>query len=243
MTVNVWANGPETPGYACEDARLTNRKQRNWPWQDRAVLTVDEDYGQAGWDLGLNYKSLGDLCARLSSLERADWTPGQGRLIQAGEIQRLAIHAHGNAGMLHVNGHGGPSLSAKTLPSMQADLARIGGMVVSDSRNPGVILLIGCVAGQGKDGTALLTGLSRLWPNRKVVGFGTLGYVAGGEMKRTGDNCTESGMRDTDALYAGQADDDASQKWHDRKVWPWASETSPRAKVALNGAIILGSQW
>ncbi len=241
MTVNVWANGPGTPGYACVDARLTDRKNSNWFWEDRAVLTADQDYGQAGWDLGLNYKGLGDLVAQLTQLKRQKWTPGNGSTIQQGEIRRLAIHAHGNAGMLHVNGQGGNSLTAKTISSMQSDLVRIGQMTVSDAANPAVILLVGCVAAQGKEGNALLTGLSTLWPNRKVVGFWTLGYVAGGEMKRGGSDCTESGMRDTDALYAGQANDHAGKLWKDLNAWPWAGEGSPHAKVAFNGAIISGS--
>jgi Domain of unknown function (DUF4347) len=243
VSVNVWSNGPGTPGYACVDARLTKRGVSTWPWQDRAVTTEDQDYGQAGWDIGLNYKGLGDLAAHLARLKRPAWAPGPGSTIQQGEIRRLAIHAHGNAGMLHVNGQGGPSLTAKSIPSMQADLSRIGLMTANDASTPAVILLVGCVAAQGKDGSALLTELSRLWPNRRVVGFWTLGYVAGGEMKRSGEDCTEAGMRDTTALYAGEANDHAGEFWHDLKKWPWASETSPRAKVALNGAVVSGAQW
>lgn len=243
MSVNVWSNGPGTPGYACVDARLTKRGVSTWPWQDRAVTMEDQDYGQAGWDIGLNYKGLGDLSAQLSRLKRPAWAPGPGSTIQQGEIQRLAIHAHGNAGMLHVNGQGGPSLTAKNIPSMQADLSRIGLMTANTPANPAVILLVGCVAAQGKEGSALLSELSRLWPNRKVVGFWTLGYVAGGEMKRSGDACTEAGMRDTTALFAGEANDHAGEFWHDLKQWPWASETSPRAKVALNGAVVFGPKF
>lgn len=243
MTVNVWANGPGTPGYACEDARLTDRSKSNWPWQDRAVLSQDQEYGQAGWDLGVNYKGLGDLAAQLTQLKRQKWTPGTGSVVQAGEIRRLAIHAHGNAGMLHVNGEGGVSLTAKTIASMQSELTRIGAMTVTDAGNPAVILLVGCVAAQGKEGTALLVELSKLWPNRRVVAFGTLGYVAGGAMKRSGDACTEAGMRDTTALYAGEGNKLASRYWSDMKTWPWASEDSPRAKVALNGVITRGAQW
>lgn len=243
MTVNVWANGPGTPGHVCEDARLTNRSVRPWPWQERAVTTIDQDYGQAGWDIGLNYGGLSDLATRLSSLERPDWAPGTGRVIGRGEIRRLAIHAHGNAGTLHVNGQNGQSLTAATVSAMHADLHRIGLMTPDDSANPAVILLVGCVAGQGRDGTALLIALSRVWPNRKVVGFATLGYVAGGEMLRSGAGCTEPGMRDTNALFAGEANDTAGRYWGNRTDWPWASESSPRAKVALNGAITVGARW
>lgn len=243
MSVNVWANGPGTPGYACSDARLTNRKVTTWPWQDRAVLTEDREYGQSGWDIGLNYKGLGDLTAQIGQIKRPDWVDGKGSTIKQGEIRRLAIHAHGNAGMLHVNGEGGPSLTAKSIGSMQSELSRIGLMTVSDAVNPAVILLVGCVAAQGKEGNALLAGLSQLWPNRKVVGFWTLGYVAGGEMKRSGEDCTEAGMRDTSALYAGAANDVAGRYWKDLKEWPWASETSPHAKVAFNGAVVSGAKW
>jgi hypothetical protein len=242
MSVNAWANGPNTPGYVCTDARLTNRGVSRWPWQGRALTTVDQDYGQAGWDIGFNYSGLSDLATQLSSLSRPDWVPGSGT-IGRGEIRRLAIHAHGNAGTLHVNGTPGPSLTARTVPSMHPDLHRIGLMTPDDAAYPAVILLVGCVAAQGREGTALLTALSRVWPNRKVVGFATLGYVAGGEMLRRGAGCTEAGMRDTTALHAGEADDLAGRYWHNRTDWPWASETSPRAKVALNGGITLGAQW
>jgi hypothetical protein len=242
MPVNVWANGPGTPGFICNDARLSDRSASTWPWQDRATTTVDQDYGQAGWDIGFNYSGLHDLATQISSLSRPDWVGGSGR-IGRGEVRRLAIHAHGNAGQLHVNGTPGPSLTAASVVSMHADLYSIGLMTPDDRVNPAVILLVGCVAGQGRDGTALLRALSREWPNRKVVGFATLGYVAGGEMLRRGASCTEAGMRDTNALYAGEADATAGRYWHNRADWPWASETSPRAKVALNDVIILGAHW
>lgn len=245
MPVNVWANGPETPGFVCRDARLTDRRVHPWPWQDRATTIVDQDYGQAGWDIGLNYSGLSNLVLQLSSLDRPKWVAGSGK-IGLGEIRRLAIHAHGNAGQVHVNGRLGPSLTAETVASMasiHSDLTRIGLMTSDDRANPAVILLVGCVAGQGREGTALLLALSQVWPNRKVVAFATLGYVAGGEMFRSGDGCTEPGMRDTNALYSGEADATAGRYWHNRTDWPWASETSPRAKVALNGGIIVGAKW
>jgi hypothetical protein len=116
-------------------------------------------------------------------------------------------------------------------------------MTPDDRTNPAVILLVGCVAGQGREGTALLQALSRVWPNRKVAGFATLGYVAGGEMLRAGAHCTEAGKRDTNALYPGEADATVGRYWHTRADWPWASESSPRAKVALNGVITVGAHW
>jgi hypothetical protein len=242
MSVNVWANGPGTPGFICEDARLTDRDVHPWFWQDRGISRTDREYGQAGWDIGVNYSGLGDLVEKLSDLARPKWVEGMG-VIRQGEIRCLAIHAHGNAGQVHVNGRDGPSLTAESVPSMRIELYRIGLMLPDDAHNPAMILLVGCVAAQGKEGTALLTRLSKFWPNRKVVGFVTLGYVAGGEMYRSGASCTEPGMRDTNALYPGQADDTAGKYWGNLLEWPWASETSPHSKIALNGVITKGANW
>jgi hypothetical protein len=213
-----------------------------YPWSARPIATADEDYGEAGWDIGLNYSGLTDLATRLSTLARPDWVAGTG-VIGRGEIRRLAIHAHGNSGELLVNGTGAPKLTAAAVPSMHRDLNRIGLLTPDDPVNPAVILLVGCNAGMGRAGTDLLLALTRVWPNRKVVAFASLGYVAGGEMLRSGAGCTEPGMRDTDTLHPGEADRAAGRMWHNRRDWPWASERSPRAKVALNGEIKLGAEW
>ena len=116
-------------------------------------------------------------------------------------------------------------------------------MTPDNPSNPAVILFVGCLAGSGRAGTDLLIALSRVWPNRKVVAFATLGYAPGGAMSRSGEHCTEPGMRDTTALYPGEADRDAGRYWGDLTVWPWATETSPQAKVAMNQTIIRGANW
>jgi hypothetical protein len=200
---------------------------------------VDQDHGQSGWQIGLNFTTLNDLANQLSTMVRPGWVAGTGT-IGRGEIRQLAIHSHGNAGILLVNGRDGTPLTA-TSSGMHGDLHRIGLMTPDDRANPAVILLVGCLAGRGAEGTALLTALSRVWPNRLVVAFATLGYVAGGAMKRNGEFCTEPGMRDTDAVNPGEADRTLPGHWTGRAAWPWASEASTHAKVALNGAITRGA--
>ncbi|MEZ5403750.1 MAG: hypothetical protein R2729_28980 [Bryobacteraceae bacterium] len=244
MSVAVWANSRDVPGLVCQDARLTDRSVRPWPWQDRAISKTDQLYGQSGWDLGINYQDLADLAGKLSSLRRPGYVAGSRPTIIRGEIRRLAIHAHGVSGTIFVNGKTRtPALTAATVATEHAHLHQIGLMTPDDAQNPAVIEFPGCLAGQGKAGTELLIALSRVWPNRKVVAFASLGYAPGGKMSRSGERCTEPGMRDTNAVHVGDADANAARYWPDMKAWPWASEASPRAKVVLNQRIIRGGEW
>jgi hypothetical protein len=244
MPVTVWTSSRDVPGIVCEDARLTDRSRRSWPWQDRPITTVDQIYGQAGWDVGVNFLDIGDLLTKLTTLMLPAYVAGASRRIRRGEIRRLAIHAHGVSGTIFINGQrAATSLSASTVGSLHTELHGIGLMTPDDAQNPAVILFPGCLAGQGADGTALLIALSRVWPNRRVVAFATLGYAPGGDMSRTGAHCTEPGMRDTTALFPGEADRNAGRYWGNLRDWPWASETSPRAKVAINERLIAGSEW
>jgi len=56
---------------------------------------------------------------------------------------------------------------------------------------------------------------------------------------------TEVGMRDTDEFAHSSSEEEENKRylpiWNDLNKLPWASETSPHAKVALNGVIIQGS--
>ncbi|MBZ5617700.1 MAG: hypothetical protein LAQ69_03025 [Acidobacteriia bacterium] len=246
MSIAIWANSKDVPGVVCNDARLTDRNKIKWPWSDRPTTNADRIYGQAGWDVGINFLSLDSLASQLETLVLPTYVSGGGRRILPGEIGRLAIHAHGGSGTIYINGQDSPTkLTPETIPTPEINtfIHRIGLMTVDDTINPAVVLFVGCVAGAGKSGTALLLRLSEIWPNRKVVGFVSLGYVQAGAMARKGEGCNEPGMRDSTKLSPGDADDYAGQFWADLDKWPWASETSPRAKVAYNGYIVAGRQW
>jgi hypothetical protein len=237
------------PGIVCADARLTDRQRSGF--FSRSISSSDQLYGQAGWHIGVNFLNLADLASRLSNIEMPEYLEARvgggcssprGRRLRNGELTRLAIHAHGVSGSLFINGRGKTPLAPNTLEQFSGQLKTIGLLTPNDKNDPAVILLVGCLAGSGSAGTALLTGLSRKWPNRKVVGFATLGFAPGGAMAR-GGRCSEPGMRDTTALFPGEADATAGQHWGNLQTWPWASENSPRAKVAFNGAIVRGDQW
>jgi len=240
MPVAVWANAVDVPGVVCADARLTDRD--TWSF-GRSVTSEDRLYGQAGWDIGLNFRDSDDLANKLTNVSVAG-----GRTIRRGEVTRLAIHAHGARGTIFLHGqpNGDPNkpvLTAESARRFHGPLHRIGLMTPDHHPNPAVILFVGCLAGAGPSGSALLIALSRIWPNRKVVAFATIGYAPGGQMSRSAAGCTEPGMRDTTALFAGEADREAGRLWPDLQTWPWASERSPRAKVAFNGVIVRGQQW
>ena len=234
--INVWANCIDTPGRVCEDARLSSPSPR-WPGQDRNVTSTDQLYGQAGWDRGIIFRDIGDLATKIEKF-------------QLFEIKRLAIHAHGGPGAVFINGsyNQDSQLTARSVANNHQSFLRRIGMRTPEigprTRGTGgkkaVILFVGCKAAVGESGTQLLLALSRLWQNRMVVAFGSLGYVAGGETRRRGEQCSEPGMRDTGKMNPGEAEDDIGM-WSDLKKWPWASESSPSAKVALNDRIILGA--
>lgn len=227
----IWAYQEEVVP-VCPNARLDSKTGLSYP--------MGNERGQAGWDVGLAYKNLDDLAAKLSGgLD----LPAEfcGNLIvncgkiPKGEIVRLAIMAHGDqGGQFFVEGRDSKNvLTAENIPTFRSALLTIGACTKVDA----TLLLIGCLAGQGERGTRLLVGLSQMWPGRQVVGFTTLGYRHPGAMK-LGKMCMAPGMRDTDApaeLYSNPRRWDSM--WSDFSKLPWASEKSPNAKVARNGLI------
>jgi hypothetical protein len=119
------------------------------------------------------------------------------------------------------------------------------------------VLLLGCQAGQGTSGAFLLTALSKrntydgqlhlVFEGHPVTAFTSIGYAGGQRQIRPSAGFYETGMRDTNFLTASRSrgggdtrEEDArvARYWADLEAWPWASESSPRAKTALNGTII-----
>jgi hypothetical protein len=199
--------------------------------------------GQAGWHVAISFKTLRELAAafRVGVAMPAEFC---GNLfhdcddpIARGEVVRLAIMVHGDqGGKLAVNGKNRtPLLTPDNITDFLEDLNSIGLF----TREKGLtILLMGCLAGQGREGTRLLKALAQVWPGRRIVGFSTTGYRHPGEMKRLGEACELPGMRDTDATDYLYADAHRFDKlWSDFAKMPWASEGSVHAKVIMNSSI------
>ena len=227
----VWAYNSEVLP-VCRNARLDTTSGLSYPDGNKQ--------GQAGWDVAVPFKTLEDLAKNLTdgvAMPRqfcGNWFQDCDP-IQRGEILRLAIMAHGDqGGKLAVSGSGEQPLTAANVKDFHSTLHTIG----LYTREKSTILLTGCLAGQGEEGTRLLKALSEVWPGRWVVGFTTIGYRYGGVMKRSGETCVLPGMRDTDApayLFANPPKWD--KLWGDFDKMPWASEKSINAKVVRNGVV------
>jgi hypothetical protein len=240
MTLAIWSQAPDVPTTVCEDARLDGGGAGlGYP--------LGNAKGQAGWDMGLQFKDLAHLADRLSRAPAATPSHTCGNWvrrcapIQRGQVTRLGTHAHGLPGRIYFGGRGQKALDETNIDDFAADLEAIGRSL--DSRAS--VLVMGCLAGAGKPGTKLLERLSgHYWPGRTVVAFATIGFVSGGDMLRRGEFCAEPGMRDTDnrspALSWAQQQADYGPIWKDLKRLPWASETSPHAKVAVDGRVVRG---
>jgi Hemopexin len=206
--------------------------------------------GQAGWDTGLTFGSLSSLVRQLKTepISVPNFVCGNtfqncGPL-QPGQLSRLAINAHGDVGEVAINGNilGRVRLNAGTLATdqvMQNDL-----IAIRDILDPTAnVMFFGCLAGRNSPGTLLLSALSLLFFGHKVVGFTTLGYTHGGRQSR-GGGFTNPGMRDTAHLFPSHSEEEESLRydaiWNDLNALPWCSESSPHAKVALNGITISG---
>jgi hypothetical protein len=242
MALAVWADAPDVPTFVCADARLRG-SGGGLPYPGGTTS------GQGGWDMGFHFANLSDLADKLC--RRPIATPAHvcGNWIRdcppirRGQVTRLAINAHGLAGQLYVGSRGTIPLTADNAESsFHSDLHDIG-LSTSESAT---ILLMGCVAGQGPDGTRLLQALQRVWPGRTIVAFATVGYAPGGMMKRPGEPCTEPGMRDT-GVFSGSLSPELEARthgtrWGDLTSMPWASEASPGAKVIRGARIVRGER-
>jgi Domain of unknown function (DUF4347) len=245
MKITVWAENKDAPGIPCEDARLRENgslSKRSYP--DGTAS------GHAGWDWGISFNHLGNLVTKLTILPTPSRLCGNILFdcpeVQPGQVFRLAICAHGAPGEFEIDGRGKKLLTAvriRTIKPLRNLLKEIGNVLSDDA----VVLLMGCNAGAGTKGSDLLIELSKIWPNRKVVGFTRI-MTFGWGRKRLGDPCSEPGYRDTNETeecpgrYAEQREKCELQRytndWNDLIKLPWGSEFSPHAKVAQNGKIL-----
>jgi hypothetical protein len=268
---NVWAYHSEFEqeygAQFCADARLHS---------GRAITAYPDGnvYGQAGWHMAVPFTYPGDLFVQLTTLEldaryHHQNLRDRGRVIQHGEIHRLAIFVHGGPARAYLEGRSSPPITLAGLEQnadMRGDLVEIGRFTAQQQRTavdpltmdrpfpvgadypPSIIMFVGCRLAQGDAGSQLLRRLSRLWPNRTVVGFNTYGLRPSSEAaRRPGSNCFEPGMLET------HMSDHPSRAVRNRYIddyleplppdqLPWVSEHSAYAKWARNGEIVPGHE-
>jgi hypothetical protein len=247
----VWASHSQVPENVCVDPRLDSAKNRF------AAFPFGSLRGQAGWQAMVQFKTIKELADRLENLAIPPWygddNAGKepddkkaGR-VPAGRITRLGLSAHGQSGSFEANGENPYRIEAVGDPppktgitemkllmnkELSADFKRIAQVLA-----PGAsVILLGCNAAQGTTGGQLLMTLSQIMAGHPVTGFTSIAYVST-EQKRN-DGCYEAGIRDTNAFRHSEADRTSYKYWSNLVEWPWACETSPRAKTALNGEII-----
>jgi Domain of unknown function (DUF4347) len=239
MPLGVWACCRDVPTTVCRDARLNRDLHWDPGTQGREL------YGVSGYHWGINFVNFRDLIQQLAINETpshvcGNWIRDCPR-VGNGQITRLAINAHGIPGEFLINSDNSrPGLRADNLVRFQCQLNTLNLLLAPSA----TVLLMGCLCGQGPSGTELLTALSATYlRGRIIVGFSTVGVAMGGQMLRQGQQCAEPGMRDSNEVAGSirPTDRDYGPLWGNLGALPWASETSPHAKVALNGAILRGA--
>lgn len=179
---------------------------------------------------------------------------GPNRAVVRGEIHRLALNMHGRPGVLLVdrsanlpNGDPAPGLDVASFPRYQARMQTI----LEFTTSTAVILFMGCTAGVGRPGTELLRRFSAVWPSRTFVAFTTIGVQMPGVMHQNrpgetagGLEATEPGMRDSNVTQPQPNHDYGTtivvggREMSEWESFPWASDTSPHAKVIRGGQIL-----
>jgi hypothetical protein len=207
--------------------------------------------GQAGWDIAIPYENLEDLAnnldvgVRLDDETEARFGPRWAQPIRPGEISRLAFMTHGDqGGEWYANGEHSFPLMAKphaegeSVEVAASVLRRIGRYTKPFGSN---IILLGCLAGQGKGGTELLMALSAIWPRCTIAGFDVIGYRHAGTMTkgRAGDG-EYAGMKLTwcksQLEFQGGGRTKVDAKWDQLE---WASEFSKdHAKLVMDQRLL-----
>ena len=233
--LKVWASGPFSPLIVCPAAATPDPSGQGYPGGNTQ--------GQFGWDVGLTFSNTADLAAKLSQVVMA----------KGKKIDRLALSVHGISGHVDMDGKTGTgALSGSTggMTGQQANddvNSKTFGMQTFDSYTPawkrvaasmnsgGVVLFMSCNFGMGSIGGDILKKMSLdLFIGVRIVAFINIGISPG---KIVAGHCMLPGMKITDAITASISEAEESQRQLLVRGDPWASEISPRAKVALNGSL------
>jgi Domain of unknown function (DUF4347) len=219
----IWAYSKNVPGLTCPDARLLGGGTKlSYP--------DGNDKGQAGWDVGLMFNTLGDLDGKIDEALSAS---------DDKKVTRLAINVHGAPGLVDINGDNQSWDFTKLWNKYSSQLVFLRTRMTDDA----AVLIMGCQVAAGDVGASFLMDMSKYaFPGHKVVGFTTIGETLK-QYRSGGPVCSEPGMRDTtyDTPSEGMPTVQAARE-KELLTLPWASESSPHAKVALNGQIVSGAE-
>jgi len=234
--LNVWASGPFSPIVICSDARTPDPSGQGYP--------AGNVQGQFGWDVGLSFGNTTELADKLAQAVAA----ANGK-----KIDRLAITVHGAPGHVDMDGKigtGGLSsgsgsmtgqqvadeLDAKTFCMKTFDSYAPAWKRAASSLNPGAtVLFMSCNFGQQAIGGDMLKKISKdLLPGVAIVGFINIGIAPG---RISVNKCMLPGMKITNTTIAAGSEAEEARQQLLVQGDPWASESSPKAKVALNGSL------
>jgi hypothetical protein len=241
-------------------------KLRPCPYLDDESIEYPrgDSRGQAGWDITIPYENITNLAdildrgVTMKGETKRRFGPRYSDPIRPGEVARLGIMAHGDQdGQWFVNGKDGhpvgsgkeyyfplmanPHAQAESVEAAAAVLRRIGRYMKSFGST---IVLVGCMAGQGRGGTALLMALSAIWPRTFIAAFDVVGYRHSSAMTEEGNrgDGEYAGMKLTwyrsELECASEPEAKLLAKWNQME---WASEYSKEhAKIVLNQEVV---QW
>jgi hypothetical protein len=217
MSKAVWAYSADSPGKTCEDAKYLGDGTKLLAYPGNP-----SDKGQPGWDIGLGFDTFADLTERLRKLNA-----------QYGSFSRLAINVHGAPGAIVADSDNKTFTFEDLWQKYRSQLDSINKMLEGGAS----LLIMGCNVGAGSAGDSFLIHLSEKFPGHKVAGVTTIGETM--RQTRSAGGCSEPGMKDSP--YDSPSTNMPNLQNEREKEFltlPWASEDSPHAKVALNGAII-----
>jgi len=160
-----------------------------------------------GWGYVIGFYSLADLIGKLEAQHLR------------GKVSQLGIVAHGDlAGRIELD----RDLTVESLPQFYADLGMLTQYLVPDAW----VTFYSCIAGKAKEGSELLTSISKHLRGRTIVGFELYGFI--------GIGTNAAGMvKASETQYASVAVD---PKQHATQGYlsPWC----PYAKRAWDGQIV-----
>lgn len=174
--------------------------------------------------------------------------------IRPGQVQFLAIHAHGASGVVDVDGLS--SSAADVTPLLQNNpdylsrisihgkfapqIAALNQVLSSD----GGVFFMGCNVALRDPGTEFLLEMSRALPGRFIGGITTIGYSDPSRQRDPGGpGRNYPGVRDTEYgshKVAGMPprDYESSVFWNDLNRLPWADWHSRHGKFAKDGILV-----